>query len=95
MVSYVFFNNTLHVIDFCANTLAILLDFFFLSPRFFSWMLVLRMQLLLVKPLEDPKKTTEIILEALQDTGQRGIIDRGWGDLGKSMLFPLCLLLSG
>ncbi|KAH9691749.1 Sterol 3-beta-glucosyltransferase UGT80B1 [Citrus sinensis] len=27
-------------------------------------------------PLEDPKKTTEIILEALRDTGQRGIIDR-------------------
>ncbi|CDP19628.1 unnamed protein product [Coffea canephora] len=33
-------------------------------------------------PLEDPKKTTEIILEALTNTGQRGIIDRGWGDLG-------------
>ncbi|KAM7253410.1 hypothetical protein ACFE04_026028 [Oxalis oulophora] len=33
-------------------------------------------------PLDDPKKTTEIILEALKDTGQRGIIGRGWGDLG-------------
>ncbi|RXI00165.1 hypothetical protein DVH24_037713 [Malus domestica] len=33
-------------------------------------------------PLDDPKKTTNIILEALKDTGQRGIIDRGWGDLG-------------
>ncbi|KAA8537907.1 hypothetical protein F0562_027513 [Nyssa sinensis] len=33
-------------------------------------------------PLEDPKKTTEIILEALKNTGQRGIIGRGWGDLG-------------
>lgn len=33
-------------------------------------------------PLEDPKKTTEIIVEALMNTGQRGIIDRGWGDLG-------------
>ncbi|KAH7525113.1 hypothetical protein FEM48_Zijuj06G0190700 [Ziziphus jujuba var. spinosa] len=33
-------------------------------------------------PLEDPKKTTDIILEALKDTGQRGILDRGWGDLG-------------
>ncbi|KAJ8762107.1 hypothetical protein K2173_007195 [Erythroxylum novogranatense] len=33
-------------------------------------------------PLEDPEKTTSIILEALKDTGQRGIIDRGWGDLG-------------
>lgn len=33
-------------------------------------------------PLEDPRKTTGIILEALTDTGQRGILDRGWGDLG-------------
>ncbi|GAB4845154.1 hypothetical protein Ancab_038558 [Ancistrocladus abbreviatus] len=33
-------------------------------------------------PLEDPKKITGIILQALKDTGQRGILDRGWGDLG-------------
>ncbi|XP_021284049.1 sterol 3-beta-glucosyltransferase UGT80B1 isoform X2 [Herrania umbratica] len=33
-------------------------------------------------PLQDSGKTTDIILEALKDTGQRGIIDRGWGDLG-------------
>lgn len=33
-------------------------------------------------PLEDPKKTTDIILKALKDTGQRGVIDRGWGGLG-------------
>ncbi|XP_062019257.1 sterol 3-beta-glucosyltransferase UGT80B1 isoform X1 [Rosa rugosa] len=33
-------------------------------------------------PLDDPKQTTDIILEALKDTGQRGIIDKGWGDLG-------------
>ncbi|KAL3504488.1 hypothetical protein ACH5RR_034329 [Cinchona calisaya] len=33
-------------------------------------------------PLEDSKKTTTVILEALKNTGQRGIIDRGWGDLG-------------
>lgn len=33
-------------------------------------------------PLEDPKKITNIILEALKNTGQRGIIDRGWGNLG-------------
>ena len=38
--------------------------------------------MLLLKPLDDPPKTTYIILEALKDTGQRGIIDRGWGDLG-------------
>ena len=35
-----------------------------------------------VKPLEDPRKTTGILLEALKGTGQRGIIDRGWGGLG-------------
>ncbi|XP_047341003.1 sterol 3-beta-glucosyltransferase UGT80B1 [Impatiens glandulifera] len=33
-------------------------------------------------PLEDAKKTTDTILEALRKTGQRGILDRGWGDLG-------------
>ncbi|KAA8546575.1 hypothetical protein F0562_002686 [Nyssa sinensis] len=33
-------------------------------------------------PLEEPKKTTDIILEALKNTEQRGIIGRGWGDLG-------------
>lgn len=32
--------------------------------------------------LDDPRKTTEIILEALKNTGQRGILNRGWGDLG-------------
>ncbi|KAK8552349.1 hypothetical protein V6N13_120755 [Hibiscus sabdariffa] len=32
-------------------------------------------------PLDDSKKTTDVILEALKDTGQRGIIVRGWGDL--------------
>ncbi|PSS19498.1 Sterol 3-beta-glucosyltransferase [Actinidia chinensis var. chinensis] len=45
-------------------------------------------------PLEDPKKTTDIILEALTNTGQRGIIDRGWGNLGTlpeipDSVFPL------
>uniref|UniRef100_A0A1D1XCL4 sterol 3beta-glucosyltransferase n=1 Tax=Anthurium amnicola TaxID=1678845 RepID=A0A1D1XCL4_9ARAE len=33
-------------------------------------------------PLEDARKTTDIIMEALKETGQRGIIGRGWGDLG-------------
>ncbi|KAK2404381.1 sterol 3beta-glucosyltransferase [Trifolium repens] len=33
-------------------------------------------------PLEDPKRTTDVILEALKETEQRGIIDRGWGNLG-------------
>ncbi|KAK4802253.1 hypothetical protein SAY86_000456 [Trapa natans] len=33
-------------------------------------------------PLEDSKKITDIILKALEDTETRGIIGRGWGDLG-------------
>nr|XP_016475983.1 PREDICTED: sterol 3-beta-glucosyltransferase UGT80B1-like [Nicotiana tabacum]XP_016475984.1 PREDICTED: sterol 3-beta-glucosyltransferase UGT80B1-like [Nicotiana tabacum] len=39
-------------------------------------------------PLEDSPKTTDIILEALKNTGQRGIIDRGWGDLGTFQEIP-------
>ncbi|EYU17470.1 hypothetical protein MIMGU_mgv1a010079mg [Erythranthe guttata] len=39
-------------------------------------------------PLEDSIKTTNIILEALKNTGQRGIIDRGWGDLGAHSNIP-------
>lgn len=35
-------------------------------------------------PLEDGKMTMRIILEALKATGRRGIIGRGWGDLGTS-----------
>lgn len=41
-----------------------------------------------MKPLEDPKKTTDIVLEALKSTGQRGIIGRGWGDLGACESLP-------
>ncbi|XP_024029390.1 sterol 3-beta-glucosyltransferase UGT80B1 isoform X1 [Morus notabilis] len=44
-------------------------------------------------PLEDPQKTTRIILEALKDTEQRGIIDRGWGDLGTLMQVPVDVFL--
>ncbi|CAL9003741.1 unnamed protein product [Prunus brigantina] len=33
-------------------------------------------------PLEEPEKITNIILQALEITGQRGIINRGWGGLG-------------
>ncbi|KAJ6998172.1 sterol 3-beta-glucosyltransferase UGT80B1-like isoform X1 [Populus alba x Populus x berolinensis] len=39
-------------------------------------------------PLDDPKNTMDIILEALKDTGQRGIVDQGWGDLGNFMEVP-------
>ncbi|KAF5733540.1 sterol 3-beta-glucosyltransferase UGT80A2-like [Tripterygium wilfordii] len=33
-------------------------------------------------PLEEPEKMTQIIVEALHVTGQRGIINKGWGGLG-------------
>lgn len=33
-------------------------------------------------PVEHPGKMTEIIVEALKETKQRGIIDKGWGGLG-------------
>ncbi|KAG5062485.1 hypothetical protein JHK85_003668 [Glycine max] len=39
-------------------------------------------------PLDDPKRTTDVIVEALKDTGQRGIIDRGWGNLGNLAEVP-------
>lgn len=44
-------------------------------------------------PLEDGEKTMSIILEALKETGQRGIIDRGWGDLGISAEVPADVFL--
>ncbi|KAJ9186089.1 hypothetical protein P3X46_005630 [Hevea brasiliensis] len=33
-------------------------------------------------PLQEPEKMTHIIVRALEETGQRGIINKGWGDLG-------------
>ncbi|KAK7394691.1 hypothetical protein VNO78_15226 [Psophocarpus tetragonolobus] len=33
-------------------------------------------------PLQEPEKMTQIIIEALEKTGQRGVINRGWGGLG-------------
>ncbi|XP_021763420.1 sterol 3-beta-glucosyltransferase UGT80A2-like isoform X2 [Chenopodium quinoa] len=33
-------------------------------------------------PVQEPHKMTEIIVEALEITGQRGIINKGWGGLG-------------
>ncbi|XP_073305404.1 sterol 3-beta-glucosyltransferase UGT80B1-like isoform X2 [Primulina huaijiensis] len=44
-------------------------------------------------PLEDSKKTTVIILEALKNTGQRGIIDRGWGNLDENIPDNVFLLV--
>ncbi|CAL2263591.1 unnamed protein product [Prunus armeniaca] len=32
-------------------------------------------------PLEEPENMTNIILQALEITGQRGVINRGWGGL--------------
>ncbi|CAN6227347.1 unnamed protein product [Urochloa humidicola] len=33
-------------------------------------------------PVQEPQKMTEIIVNALEMTGQRGIINKGWGGLG-------------
>lgn len=37
-------------------------------------------------PVKNPQQTTEIILEALKQSGQRGILHTGWGRLGKNTL---------
>jgi UDP:flavonoid glycosyltransferase YjiC (YdhE family) len=37
-------------------------------------------------PIKNPRKTTEIILEALKRSGQRGILHSGWGGLGEISL---------
>ncbi|XP_042513688.1 sterol 3-beta-glucosyltransferase UGT80A2-like [Macadamia integrifolia] len=45
-------------------------------------------------PLQEPEKMTQIIVEALRMTGQRGIINKGWGGLGDLAEPPdfVCLL---
>ena len=37
-------------------------------------------------PVKDPRQVTNIILEALQQSGQRGILHMGWGGLGNQPL---------
>lgn len=37
-------------------------------------------------PIKNPRRTTEIILEALKQSGQRGILHSGWGGLGNMPL---------
>jgi sterol 3beta-glucosyltransferase len=37
-------------------------------------------------PIKDPQRTTNIILEALKQSGQRGILHRRWGGLGNQAL---------
>ncbi|XP_015875627.1 sterol 3-beta-glucosyltransferase UGT80A2-like [Ziziphus jujuba] len=34
-------------------------------------------------PVQEPEKMTKIIVQALERTGQRGIINKGWGGLGE------------
>lgn len=38
------------------------------------------------QPVQEPEKMTKIIVEALEITGQRGIINKGWGGLGECKL---------
>jgi UDP:flavonoid glycosyltransferase YjiC (YdhE family) len=37
-------------------------------------------------PIKDPQRTTAIILEALRQSGQRGILHMGWGGIGNQSL---------
>lgn len=37
-------------------------------------------------PIKDPQRTTTIVLEALKQSGQRGILHMGWGNLGNRSL---------
>jgi len=43
------------------------------------------------QPVEEPEKMTQTIVEAVEQTGQRGIINKGWGGLGncKFLVPPL------
>lgn len=38
--------------------------------------------------VDDPKKLTKIILEAAEETGQRVLLSRGWGNLGEGFDLP-------
>eukprot|EP00250_Pteridium_aquilinum_P011371 c20019_g1_i1 orf=907-3429(+) len=44
-------------------------------------------------PVEHPGEMTEIIVQALQETEQRGIIDKGWGGLGNLKETPDSIFL--
>ncbi len=37
-------------------------------------------------PVRDPQRATEVILEAVQQSGQRAILHAGWGELGQGSL---------
>lgn len=39
------------------------------------------------QPVEEPEKMTQIIVRALEITGQRGIINKGWGGLGNCIFY--------
>ncbi|KOM58294.1 hypothetical protein LR48_Vigan11g132800 [Vigna angularis] len=46
-------------------------------------------------PVQEPKKMTEIIVDALETTGQRGIINKGWGGLGNCKNISIFCFLDG
>lgn len=54
-------------------------------PLVFTFLIIIN----LVQPIQEPDKMTEIIVQALEMTGQRGIINKGWGGLGNRK-FCLC-----
>ena len=67
---------------FCTRRLS---ELCFMSPLLdgvLSFLNFLDIYLFLCQPVEEPEKMTQIIVEALEITKQRGIINKGWGGLG-------------
>lgn len=55
--------------------------------------LIYKHRVIFFQPVQEPEKMTRIIVEALEITGHRGIINKGWGGLGNCK-FILFLLIS-
>lgn len=68
-ISFQFFTRNTHL------SYQIFISIFFISTYSFLFSIQ-------IKPVEEPEKMTEIIVKALEITGHRGIINKGWGGLG-------------
>lgn len=54
---------------------------------FFKFYVFLNNSFFPFQPVQEPEKMTQIIVDALEKTGQRGIINKGWGGLGNCKCF--------
>lgn len=68
-ISFQFFTRNTHL------SYQIFISIFFIATYSFLFSIQ-------IKPVEEPEKMTEIIVKALEITGHRGIINKGWGGLG-------------